>query len=111
VVVDADEWTIPNLVMFIQRLARHIRKTDFENKFARDALDFIERKKIGGSILREVTPATPAPTAPATEPEPEPCKDCISYDLPMLTCMYSCKYRCGNRDMFVKRDSTGREGA
>jgi len=33
----------------------------------------------------------------------KPCVDCHFYDLPMLACMYSCKHRCGRRDMFTKK--------
>ena len=57
-----------------------------------------------GKVCHRKRLSAPAPVVDG------PCKDCISYDLPMLTCMYSCKYRCGNRDMFVRRDGTGREG-
>jgi hypothetical protein len=49
-----DEWLVPNLVMFIRRMARRLRKFEHpDHKSTAAALDFIERKGIGGSILRD----------------------------------------------------------
>lgn len=49
---DTDEWTIPNLVMFISRMARRLRKFETDHASTKSALDFIERKGLRGSMLR-----------------------------------------------------------
>lgn len=52
---DVDEYTIMNLTMFVQRLARLLRKFDPDSKAATQALDFIERKRLrpDNSFLRD----------------------------------------------------------
>jgi hypothetical protein len=75
---DVDEWTIPNLVAFVQRLARRLLQCQAmhgpgNEKMAKDALAFIERKGLRGPILRDDTP--PA-SAAKTSGGANPCAAC-----------------------------------
>ena len=58
---DVDEFTVPNLVAFVQSLSRRLLQCAAlhgpgNEKAAKDALAFIERKGLRGSILREAPP-------------------------------------------------------
>ena len=52
---------IINLVSFIRRLVRQIKRHDADNKAAQQAMDYLRRKGFYSSVLREDLGSLPAP--------------------------------------------------
>ena len=50
--IEIDEFTVMNLVTFVRRLARQLRKSDPNNKPALDALSYLNRHGVTGDLLR-----------------------------------------------------------
>lgn len=49
--------TIADLAMLVSRLVQQVRKHDPTNDVAEKAMDYLRRKDLTGSILRETTPS------------------------------------------------------
>lgn len=48
-----DEWTAPNLAMFIRRLINRLRKFEPDHKSTVAALDYLRRNNLAGNLLRD----------------------------------------------------------
>lgn len=57
-----DRREIRDLSMLVQRLIREVRKHDPQNAVAAKAADYLDRKQLWGSVLRDTPPAAPART-------------------------------------------------
>lgn len=52
-ILDENEPTIGDLVMLVGRLVQQVRRFDAQNDVAEDAMDYLRRKNLSASFLRE----------------------------------------------------------
>ena len=68
---EEQEPRIADLVMLIGRLVQQVRRFDKDNPVAEKAMDYLRRKSLGPSILREQTRIVKHTTEVVEEREPQ----------------------------------------
>jgi hypothetical protein len=61
------EPVVDELAMLVRKLVRHVRKASPDNNMATMAMDYLQRKGLAGSPLRDAAPQQPAQSAEQDE--------------------------------------------
>jgi hypothetical protein len=70
---------VDELAMLVRKLVRHVRKASPDNNMATMAMDYLERKGLAGSPLRDAAPQQPAQSAELDDAQQEILRLCRLY--------------------------------